>query len=744
MERAPGRMIRVYSLVWMLLAGFVGSLTGQSLGFIHYNTNNSALPNDVVYSVFQDHKGFLWICTDDGLVRFDGLQMVSRDRGLKSRFTISTDESNDRLWLATWKGGVHYLSGDSLIHVPSSDHDLINANRILVYGHEVICWTFSRYKRYRFTGDSLILQKKGIQEHSGTEYGWRFIKHPEWGLLRYDSSGIYQMVSENKRVSSLSFERLFQGPGNVWYGLQKGRIYRLDKDWKNPTLYYQVPESLIAAADIYYFRILPGGNICLGTGSEHLKSQHFLIDPKSGEYDDLVRIVNTSAIISWVYTDREGGIWICTDGDGLYHVYNRRYNVLDERYLKGSQFITDLFYNPLEKALWIGTKRNLYRMSYSERGFSGKPEWVSGGFVGSIFMSNTGNTMVNFKEINVFRGLKFIDGKALTDYPYILDMALPHYQLYASNHEDLKLLDQNGHNILTAWPGAPPRAENKDYQEDQYGRLWVAVWNNLYLFTPGQGWKRVFPELTEYIKTITCVPGQGIWIGTQNSLIRIDENFRPFRFSEKEGLFNTHINCLHYQKGHGLWIGTQNGLHLLDSNGRIHLIRKRKGLLSDDILVLEELPGGILAVGGSGGVTFLQSDVALKGTAIPLLFTDEWQLNGNKLTLKPLRLELTGTDVLEISFSIPDFLYPEQAGVEYRLNPGDPWIFTRHRSIIITGLQGGEYQLEMRAMNSEGNYSSPVWVSLVVLGPWWLRWPVISLQILLLASGIYLLSLIHI
>ncbi len=500
-----------------------------------------------------------------------------------------------------------------------------------------------------------------------------------------------------------------------------------------------MPESLIAAADIYYFRILPGGNICLGTGSEHLKSQHFLIDPKSGEYDDLVRIVNTSAIISWVYTDREGGIWICTDGDGLYHVYNRRYNVLDERYLKGSQFITDLFYNPLEKALWIGTKRNLYRMSYSERGFSGKPEWVSGGFVGSIFMSNTGNTMVNFKEINVFRGLKFIDGKALTDYPYILDMALPHYQLYASNHEDLKLLDQNGHNILTAWPGAPPRAENKDYQEDQYGRLWVAVWNNLYLFTPGQGWKRVFPELTEYIKTITCVPGQGIWIGTQNSLIRIDENFRPFRFSEKEGLFNTHINCLHYQKGHGLWIGTQNGLHLLDSNGRIHLIRKRKGLLSDDILVLEELPGGILAVGGSGGVTFLQSDVALKGTAIPLLFTDEWQLNGNKLTLKPLRLELTGTDVLEISFSIPDFLYPEQAGVEYRLNPGDPWIFTRHRSIIITGLQGGEYQLEMRAMNSEGNYSAPVWVSLVVLGPWWLRWPVISLQILLLASGIYLI-----
>src|SRR5687767_8418530 len=39
--------------------------------FVRYNTNNGLSQNNVL-CIAQDHQGFLWIGTDDGLNRFDG------------------------------------------------------------------------------------------------------------------------------------------------------------------------------------------------------------------------------------------------------------------------------------------------------------------------------------------------------------------------------------------------------------------------------------------------------------------------------------------------------------------------------------------------------------------------------------------------------------------------------------------------------------------------------------------------
>jgi ligand-binding sensor domain-containing protein len=33
------------------------------------------MPSNEVYSIHEDAKGFLWFCTDNGVVRFDGSEM---------------------------------------------------------------------------------------------------------------------------------------------------------------------------------------------------------------------------------------------------------------------------------------------------------------------------------------------------------------------------------------------------------------------------------------------------------------------------------------------------------------------------------------------------------------------------------------------------------------------------------------------------------------------------------------------
>jgi len=51
-------------------------LLGRSLLIREFNTQNG-LPHNRINRIFRDSRDFLWICTDDGLARFDGHQFVS-------------------------------------------------------------------------------------------------------------------------------------------------------------------------------------------------------------------------------------------------------------------------------------------------------------------------------------------------------------------------------------------------------------------------------------------------------------------------------------------------------------------------------------------------------------------------------------------------------------------------------------------------------------------------------------------
>src|SRR5215831_18891907 len=50
----------------------------------------SGLPHNRVNRIYLDSKGFLWICTDDGLSRFDGHQSSTTQRPMASPTSIST------------------------------------------------------------------------------------------------------------------------------------------------------------------------------------------------------------------------------------------------------------------------------------------------------------------------------------------------------------------------------------------------------------------------------------------------------------------------------------------------------------------------------------------------------------------------------------------------------------------------------------------------------------------------------
>src|SRR5690554_6908136 len=67
--------------------------------------SDKGLPSDDVRKVFQDSQGFIWFCTTEGLIRYDGYELktfsISRhhDRGLiTNTFNDIDEDSLGYLW----------------------------------------------------------------------------------------------------------------------------------------------------------------------------------------------------------------------------------------------------------------------------------------------------------------------------------------------------------------------------------------------------------------------------------------------------------------------------------------------------------------------------------------------------------------------------------------------------------------------------------------------------------------------
>jgi len=85
----------------LIIAGlFTGAtVCGQEYRFHQYRVEQG-LPSDVIKGVSQDSLGFLWIATDDGLVKYDGLRFTTYKSAMHSQYTKGFLNTHDGRLLA--------------------------------------------------------------------------------------------------------------------------------------------------------------------------------------------------------------------------------------------------------------------------------------------------------------------------------------------------------------------------------------------------------------------------------------------------------------------------------------------------------------------------------------------------------------------------------------------------------------------------------------------------------------------
>jgi ligand-binding sensor domain-containing protein len=310
-------------------------------------TVENGLSHNKVNCIMQDHRGFIWIGTDDGLNRFDGrsFEIFRHEAGNPqsisgNRISDMLEDENGIIWISTLDGGIASYNYRS----PAE----------------------SQFRQYKHTsGDTTLIPTNSVNALLLDSYGNLWIATNGFSALRFDKeTGLFASPDITKgRVALALCEDDDQ---TIWVGRQGGSIMKVDPvtlqyetDSRYDDLYADLPH-----AEVSSLYCDSEGNVWFGSwdnklyryNSHTFEEETFVgkSDPKSFLNDEILCLAE----------DHEGYLWMGgrTKGLQLYekstqHFYHYRHNPFQDGTVADDR-INCLFLDKDGK-MWVGTDKGI-------------------------------------------------------------------------------------------------------------------------------------------------------------------------------------------------------------------------------------------------------------------------------------------------------------------------------------------------------------------------------------------------
>jgi len=351
----------------------------------------NGLPQNTVQALAQTKDGFLWLGTEAGLVRFDGVEFQTYDRNSNSGLPGPALPGNDircllatadgTLWIGTnaglarWKDGVAQtfttqdglpgngilaLAGTSdgklMVSTDSGTAELSGDRFVAVTAEDFLA---ARGRRPR-AGSKAALPKDVIEYFvSMNGNGDQFAIGSKSTVLVFRDETILARLTIGAEISGSRIQTVFADRGGaLWIGTNAGLVR-----WVNGKVERFPETDPLATASILTLMEDREGDLWIGTetgGLDVMRDQRFrTIDSRSGLNSDR---------ISAVVEDADGTLWAGTQEDGL-NTLSRDEATDSWRVARGfsvknglaSNVILSLAAAPNDD-LWVGTPDGLSRI----------------------------------------------------------------------------------------------------------------------------------------------------------------------------------------------------------------------------------------------------------------------------------------------------------------------------------------------------------------------------------------------
>ena len=709
--------------------------------FIHdVWTSDTGLPQNSVLCIAHTPDGYLWLGTEAGLVRFNGLEFKAFDKGSVTALHANEVDSLlvDRkgvLWIGTHGGGVtQYENGRFSAF---SDKVPLPAGSV-----------------------QAILEDKAGDIWIGTDGGGLAYLHQSNG--RYDRPRVFTRKDGLAENSVFALSR--DGSDGIWIGTSAGLNH-----WSHGSLVSATGTSSVAGRDIRSIFQSANGTLWIGTNGAGLWSFGPGGDASYNHSNGL-----SGDYVSYLTEDDSGAVWIGTIGTGLNRLYEGKISHYSSKEGLIGEDVWSIFPDR-EGSLWIGTAGGgLNRLRQSSVMPFGRPEGLASDVAMAVFedrenalwvgspdagvtvltpnqppviyrdkdglASNQIFSIAEDKEGNHWFGThngltRLSNGRFTTFGP---ESGLPWKMIscvfsdsrgtiWVGSRGGVSHFDGQKFQTFTTADGLVNNNVLAIYEDKSDGSFWFGTDNGLSHWT-GVRWHNYRASTglpSDAIWTITGDSDGTLWLGGDTGgLIR----FRNGKFvsaSMKNGLLDDEVFSILEDAAGSLWMSSNRGIASVRKSdfaqyaeGRItslpvHTFSERDGMRSHECNgafqpAAWNLRDGRLGFASMKGLVLIDPAALVRNQAKPPIVLERILVDGKTLAgTGPFTIE-AGSDKLQFSFAGLSFINSDRIRYFYQLEGYDKhWTDGgSQRSAYYTNLAPGAYQFRVYAVSADGVRSS--------------------------------------
>ena len=571
---------------------------------IEYLSIENGLSNNSVTAIFQDHYGFMWFGTYDGLNRYDGysFKVFKNHWGnegslINNHIICIAEDHENRVWIGTEKGMVYYNYSDSKIY-PVYYHPLNNGKVKKAISRINSLVTDAVGNLYAATEENgLLICKKGtdvceqvINLNNTKAYNiqkllvdkkdrlWIFINGV--GLCQFNA-GLNKMVVVNTQLKNVNCITPDARNAFLWMG-NEGGLYKYNIA-QNQIINLNLSGYKLTNKNIMHLYLDKQERVWIATDGGGVN----IIDPSTQKVSYILPGEQKGALSSGavydIYEDSDARKWIATLRGGL--------NIID---YKNHQF-TSITHDPQNKNSLV----NNFTRSFCED--VDKNIWIGTSGGGLSYWNPRLNSYTNYIHNEA-------DPNSLSS-DFVMSIVNDHQNKIwiATFNGGINLFNKNNHTFkhytcFNTYTKVEDRNAWRLFEDSKFN-LWASATRGgaLYLYNREKDKFELFDHRLVNINCFLEDKNGALWAGTNSELVKIDIKDKRHQVTN----INSAVYAIHEDKKGNFWIGTDGGGLLLFNRANRSTVRytETNGLADNAVINILEDNSGFLWLSTYNGIS---------------------------------------------------------------------------------------------------------------------------------------------